>query len=128
MESRTSFGNLSLCKNAAQDSLFLRHDFRQIANAKSLGPLRRVLELTSTLLRRLKCLRRSFSEGLEEDYISFGLNFDDVISDEFYANLEHLLRCLQQIALDAIVCLCVGLFVNETRMNGLQSGPTLSIH
>ena len=113
IDSRTPFGGLSLCKNAAQDSLFLRHNFRQITNAKTLVPLHRVLDLTTALLRRMKCLRRTLSEEGQNDYSSFGLTFNDIISDKFYANLEHLLRCLQQIALDATVCLCLSLFVAD---------------
>lgn len=60
----------------------------------------------------MKCLRRTFSESYD-DYFSFGLSFDDIISEKFYANLEHLLRCLQQVALNAIACLCVGLLVTD---------------
>ena len=109
LDSRTSLGDLSLCKNAAQDALFLRHDFRQISNTKRLLPLRRVLDLTTALLKRMKCLRRSLLIDGEQSYLSFGLTFDDIISDRFYANLEHLLRCLQQIALDAILLLTLSL-------------------
>ena len=76
-------------------------------------PLHRVLDLTTTLLRRMKCLRRSLSTEGENAYASFELTVDDVFSDQFYANLEHLLRCLQQVALDAIVCLCLNLLVAD---------------
>ncbi len=60
----------------------------------------------------MKCLRQIFADG-HNDYISFGLTCDDIVSEKFYANLEHLLRCLQQIALDTVVCLCVSLFITD---------------
>ena len=113
IDSRTPFGDLSLCKNAARDSWFLRHNFHQIANAKNLVPLRRVLDLTTALLGRMKCLRRTLSAEGHNDCGFCGLTFDDTISDKFYANLEHLLLSLQQTAVDAIVCLCLTMFVTD---------------
>ena len=59
----------------------------------------------------MKYLRQELSQEGENAYVSLGLTFDDIKSDVFYANLEHLLRCLQQVALDAIVCLCLNLLV-----------------
>ena len=72
-----------------------------------------MVDLTTALLRRMKCLRRTLLVVGEVSHLSFGLTLDDIVSDRFYANLEHLLRCLQQIAWDTILGLSLSLSLHD---------------
>ena len=62
-----------------------------------------VFDLTTALLRRLQNISYSDGRQSSDDVPSC----DDFKREKFVANLEHLLRCLRQIALDAIVRHCV---------------------
>ena len=86
------YDDLSLRSVAADDSLFLRHKFH--LKGKSLQWVYDVLDLTTALLARLQ----GGSVGDGHNAASWG----DFKCAKFVANLEHLLRCLKQIALDAI--------------------------
>lgn len=67
--------------------------------------LRRVSNLSTFLLKRNQCLRRALKEeGFQTHWV--GLDLQDVIDDKFFANIEHLLRCVRQVACIAIACLC----------------------
>lgn len=102
LESRAQHSNLSLCKIAAQDHLFLNHDFHYVQLITSVSNLKPVLDLTTALLNHIRCLSDN-SGGSRRKDDSSNLPSDDFKCKQFLANLEHLLRCLQQIALDAIV-------------------------
>ena len=74
-------GHLTLGTVAAQDCLFIKHDSHLASLPRSPRKLYDILDLTTTLLDRLQ----------------------NSIREKFVANLEHLLRCLRQTALDAII-------------------------
>ena len=86
---------------AAHDRLFLQHDVH-LVGPKSVNELEDVLCLTSALLDRLQDRSGSHavpkSGGLAEDSLS-----GDLDCDKFVANLQHILRTLQQAALEAII-------------------------
>lgn len=92
-------GDHSFLTVAAQDSLFLKHDFHLAGATKGLDNIYYVLDLTTALLGRLQNL--SSSDDVRRATVD--VPSGDVKCDKFVANLEHLLRCLKQIALDAIV-------------------------
>ena len=54
----------------------------------------------------MKCLRETLKD-CQVDNTDFEISTGDLICEIYLANLEHLLRCLQQVALAAILCLCV---------------------
>ncbi|KAK3178560.1 hypothetical protein OEA41_000697 [Lepraria neglecta] len=95
-------GDLDLRTVAAQDCLFIKHDSYLTSLPRSLNKLYDILGLTSALLDRLQ--NRSGSSiqrkrnGANDDVVC-----DDFKCDKYVANLEHLLRCLKQTALDAII-------------------------
>jgi len=99
------YGDLSLYDIAAQDSLFLRHEFRLASTIKNLERTYCIFDLSTALIARLQHL--SSSNGLR--YVGDENSCGDFMCDKFVANLEHLLRCLRQIALDVIVYHCIGL-------------------
>lgn len=97
----TKYGSFSLRTIAAHDSLFLQHDLHLLGIAKNVDQLESLLDLTSALLGRLQDRSGSLavheSSGLDEDSLSGELNCDN-----FVANLQHILRSLQQSVLEAI--------------------------
>lgn len=102
MELHVQQGDFTLRLIAAQDRLFLQHELYLIGFNKSVNELEDVLRLTSALLDRLQDPSGSYvvrrSSGLAEDSLS-----GELTCDKFAANLQHLLRSLQQIALEAII-------------------------
>jgi len=92
----------SLRTIASQDHLFLSHDFHQVTIGKSISSLRCLFDLTSALLHGIQCSPTSCMRttiGADAP----GLMLEDLQCRKSIANLEHLLQCLQQFALDAIV-------------------------
>ncbi|KAF6221254.1 hypothetical protein HO133_002109 [Letharia lupina] len=102
LELHVQQGDFTLRLIAAQDRLFLQHELYLIGFNKSVNELEDVLRLTSALLDRLQDPSGSYvvrrSSGLAEDSLS-----GELTCDKFAANLQHLLRSLQQIALEAII-------------------------
>lgn len=90
IDDHVSCRDLPIRAVASQDSLFINHDFCIAETVKSLEKKYDILDLTTTLLKKLQD-----SSGSKESGVDFECG-------KFLANLEHLLRCLQQIALDAI--------------------------
>ncbi|KAL6715493.1 hypothetical protein ACLMJK_006454 [Lecanora helva] len=90
-------GDIPLRDIAANDSVFLSHELRSIETIKNLHCLSEILNLTSIVFIRLHSLSNSSIKTVEGDVYR-----DDFKCIKFIANLEHLLRCLQQITLDAI--------------------------
>ena len=66
--------------------------------------------MTNTLLKRMKCLRRNLYDHVI-DPLALEISIEELVYDRFLANLEHLLRSLQHVALAAIVCLCFTWFL-----------------
>ena len=95
-------GHLTLGTVAAQDCLFIKHDSHLASLPRSLGKLYDILDLTNTLLDRLQNYSgssiKSKHYGVVGDVVC-----DDSSREKFVANLEHLLRCLRQTALDAVI-------------------------
>lgn len=95
-------GDLDLRTVAEQDCLFIKHDSHLTSLPRSLDKLYDILALTAALVDRLQ--NRSGSsiqrkrKGADDDVVC-----DDFKCDKYVANLEHLLRCLKQTALDAII-------------------------
>ena len=93
---------------AAQGGRFLQHDLHLVGITKSFDELENLFCLTSTLLNRLQdrssahAIRKS--DGLAEDSLSGELNCGKSI-----ANLQHILRSLQETALEAIIRHYLGL-------------------
>ena len=99
--------DISLRAVAVQDSLFLQYDFNLVGSITSLEGAYRILDLTTALLFRLQDVSGASCVPWFEDSASC----DNFKCQKFIANLEHLLRCLRQIAQDAIVGHCVGFVV-----------------
>ena len=101
----TKHEGLSLSTVASRDSLFLRHEFRLTKTFKNLENVYCILDLTTALLGRLQAL--SDCHGLRSD--GNNVLHADFKCEKFLANLKHLLRCLRQIALDAVTRHCLHL-------------------
>ena len=96
-------GDLPLRDVAAQDSLFLQHDFHFAGAIRTTERAYCILDLTNALLRRIQNM--AFGDSIRK--ANGSLSCDNFKCEKFVANLEHLLRYLRQIALDAIVRHCV---------------------
>ena len=92
----------SIRTKAAQDSIH-QHDLHLIGASKSVNKLRNILLLTNAFSNRLQLWSGDHairnSSGLSEESSSGELDYD-----KFIANLQHLLRSLQQNALEAFIC------------------------
>lgn len=95
-------GSLSLCIVAKEDNLFLQHHSHLARLTSGNDKIHDVLDLSTALLNRLQA--RSGSHHVRPHNEA-----DDVFKcgwftcEVFVANLEHILRCLKQNALDAII-------------------------
>lgn len=87
---------------ATQDKLFLQFNARNALAYKDAQELGSVLDLATLLILRIRRFFGSQSTGglgtLGEPLSSFGLECEKGL-----ANLEHMLRCLQQAALEALI-------------------------
>ena len=87
---------------ATQDKLFLQYDAQRALAFKDAQELGSVLDLTTLLILRLRRFSGSQCTGslgtLGNPLYSFGLECEKGL-----ANLEHMLRCLQQAALEALI-------------------------
>lgn len=92
-------GGHSLSTVAAQDRLFLDHEFILAGILNSLDKSYCIFDSTTALLNRLQTL--SGSDDRQPN--GYDNECDNFKCEKFLANLEHLLRCLKQIALDAII-------------------------
>ena len=102
MELHTTHGDLSLHTIAAQGGLFLKSDLHLVGITKSVNDLEGLFYLASALLDRQQdwsgghAIRKG--SGLAEDSLSGEPNCDKLVAD-----LQHILRSLQEIALEAII-------------------------
>lgn len=87
---------------AAQDQLFLTYNAKAVTRFKGVDELRHIYDLTSLLLAKLP----SFSTSVSRQYWSLkssapaSSSLDD---EKSIANLDHILRCLRQAALEALI-------------------------
>ena len=95
-------GDLDLRTVAAQDCLFIKHDSHLTTLPRSLDKLYDILGLAAALLDRLQNRSGSSIQRKRND-ADDDVACDDFKCDKYVANLEHLLRCLKQNALDAII-------------------------
>lgn len=77
-----------------QDQRFLRYDAQRATFATGNAELRHILDLTTLLLNRLQVLSSGYDSSSVDNHLK---------CEKFVANLEHLLRCLQQAAAEALV-------------------------
>ncbi len=97
LDTHTSAGGAPISMTAQKEELFLKHDSQKIAKAMNVVGLRRIFGLTTLLLDRLQHLTHATRD--ENDDTSW----IDSACSKTMANLEHLLRCLQQATLDALI-------------------------
>ena len=97
----------SLIRTASEDQLFLQHDFQDRASTSALKDHLQVLDLSTLLLERLEVLKKHVAVRLT------GRDLDEVQHEKLLANLEHLLRCLQQAALNALIRRSLDLLESE---------------
>ncbi|KAL8692913.1 MAG: hypothetical protein Q9224_003865 [Gallowayella concinna] len=87
---------------ATCDRLFLAYNAGAVTRSKGIDELRHIYDLTTLLLARLSSSRDSKSRlGLPANPSASALCGVD--HEKFLANLEHLLRCLRQAALEALI-------------------------
>lgn len=96
-------GSLPLCVIAKDDSLFLQHDSYLAGLTDSVDKLHDVLDLTTALLSRLQ-VRSGNNDAPQRNEAEYGFKCGWSQYGNFVANLEHILRCLKQVTLDAIIC------------------------
>ena len=91
----------STIQTATRAELFLQYNARQTLASKSITAIERVLDLTTTLLPRLHSISIRASEIGTAAYKA--AEFVYLQRCEGLANLEHMLLCLQQASLDALI-------------------------
>jgi hypothetical protein len=106
----TIYGGNCLSHIAQHDHLFLQHNVQSLVKKKQIRDISHIVDLTTLLLHRLyyyapKGLARKRRSGMESG----------IKMEKFIANLEHLLRCLQQAALDALVYYIVEVLGNKVK-------------
>ena len=109
LDCHTIVDGTHLSRVASNDHLLLQHNVHRVVNNSSTKRVRHVLDITTLLLTRLqhvttlkpRCLNRSRSDIKVIKY------------NIFVANLEHLLLCLQQAALKALMSHSLGLLEAE---------------
>jgi len=92
-------GSVSLCTVANDDNLFLQHDSHLAGLTNSAEKFHNVLDLTTSLLSRLQARPGNSDIRQRNDAFRCG----GLKCENFVANLEHILRCLKQLALDVII-------------------------
>lgn len=84
------------------DKLFLQYNAQRTLAVKGTKELGNVLDLTTLLISRLRGISDSYlscsPQSSQEVVSSIGLNCERSL-----ANLEHILRCLQQAAFEALI-------------------------
>ena len=104
LDLHTQEKHFSLRRTAAQDSLFIKHDFRPVERFRSKAKSYHIYEVSTALLNRLQGLPGSHvGRQCDDNDSESDLAGIDLKGERFIANLEHMLRCLQQIALESII-------------------------
>ena len=102
LDSYTQRRRVSTAVVACHDRLFLQYDAPRTLASKDTKALSHVLDVVTLLMGRLRQISSEYCAGslrsLGEVASSIGLRCESGL-----ANLEHMLRCLQQAAFDALI-------------------------
>ncbi|MCJ1462661.1 hypothetical protein MMC07_001264 [Pseudocyphellaria aurata] len=85
---------------ATQDRRFLEYDSQRAATINDASVLRRILDLITLLLDRLEAFPGTYATNHRKIHLT---DCDYLKCEKFIANLEHLLRCLQQAVVEALI-------------------------
>ncbi|MCJ1381823.1 hypothetical protein MMC17_004934 [Xylographa soralifera] len=108
LDCHATIDGVRLSKVASNDDLLLQHNVHRVVSNSSTKRTRHVLDLTTLLLTRLQHVTTA------KLHISVSCSDIEVIKyNNFVANLEHLLLCLQQAALKALMSHSLGLLEAE---------------
>ncbi|MCJ1243372.1 hypothetical protein MMC30_000569, partial [Trapelia coarctata] len=99
LDRHVTYGGRRLTHIAMHDHLFLQHNVQSLIQNSTIGEVSHILDLTTILLDRLYHAKKAQDAKREP-----GAGFDGIKLEKFIANLEHLLKCLQQAALEALIC------------------------
>lgn len=97
LDFHTQFGGKSIRKIAAQDEQFLKYDAEQTVRTSSTGTLNQILDSATLVLdwlqgRQFSIHRKNSNEVCEK-----------LKCEKFFANLEHLIRCLRHAVIEALL-------------------------
>lgn len=92
-----------MLKAAEDDELFLKQDAQKIVSAKNRVGLRYIVDVTTLLLNRLQHLQSSHWSTHGKCHEDGQTSWTASRCPKTVANLEHLLRCLQQAACVALI-------------------------
>ncbi|MCJ1432764.1 hypothetical protein MMC27_002121 [Xylographa pallens] len=108
LDCHAAIDGVRLSRVASNDELLLQHNVHRVVSNSSSKKIRHVLDLTTLLLTRLQHITTTRLR------ISASFSDIEVIKyNNFVANLEHLLLCLQQAALQALMSHSLGLLEAE---------------
>ncbi|MCJ1398109.1 hypothetical protein MMC11_001306 [Xylographa trunciseda] len=108
LDCHATIDGVRLSRVASNDDLLLQHSVHRVVSNSSANRTRHVLDLTTLLLARLQHVTTT------KGHISMNYSEVEVIKyDNFAANLEHLLLCLQQAALKSLICHSLALLEAE---------------
>ena len=99
LDSHTQSSGKSLRGIAAQDEQFLKYDAEQTARTSSTATLNQILDSATLVLDWLQLQGRQSSikrKNSNEDC-------DKLKCEKFFANLEHLIRCLRHAVIEALL-------------------------
>ena len=91
-------GGLRIGTIALYDNLFLQHNVGLLLSARPVKEASHVLDITTLLLARLPRAGQTYAAKWKSTAMCETLKYE-----KFLANLEHLLLCLQQAALHALL-------------------------
>lgn len=97
---------------ASCDQLFLAYNARDVTRHKGIDALRYIYDLTTSLLARLPVFLGCIASHCWPRNSSTSAS-NDLKQDKFSAGLDHVLRCLRQASLEALVYLELKSFEEE---------------
>jgi hypothetical protein len=103
LDTLTLADDASMMKTAEEDELFLKQDARNLIKAINLDGLRNIFDLTTLLLSRLQHFPGSGWTTHGGGHKNHHISWVGFTCHKTTANLEHLLRCLQQATLEALI-------------------------
>lgn len=99
LDSHTQPSGKSIRRIAAQDEEFLKYDAEQTARTSSTATLNQILDSATLVLDWLQLQGRQSSVHRE----SSNEVCEKLKCEKFFANLEHLIRCLRHAVLEALL-------------------------
>ncbi|KAL9101576.1 MAG: hypothetical protein Q9163_003176 [Psora crenata] len=117
-DSHALVSGISLATIASQDRLFLKHDDYCVLKVKNIANLRKFAKITAALLDRLHSTSTRST-------VSLDLLHDNFTSQNFLANLIHLILWFQQAALDIIFHYFSGL-IGDSVLRCVSTYPYIS--